>query len=359
MNLRNTLSEGPRIFYQAWKNRVAAKRYGGNAEQICRQIIEDCWNGRFFMTSTANFPQFWTRDFGLCVQSLLNLDFQKEVVQTLRYAINRFTKDKTITTTITTNGRPFDFPTKSVDSLPWFIHSIKISKFSYHNYKEFLNRQITQFYRDFIDPETGLVKSDLHVSSIKDWSIRKSSCYDNCMVAMLAQDLKDMKLLNPFKKHNYSEIIKENFWNGKYFYDDITKQEYVAGDANIFPFLSGAIKDKKMLESALKEIQESGLDQPFPLSYTNSKKNIKFIWESIFMPNYEGTAIWMNMGPFYIKLVQQVNPKLAHEYTQNYTALIEKHKNYYEVFTEKGKPYTSPFYYSSPGMLWCANYLTL
>ena len=86
------LTQGSRIFLTSLKNRFFRKKYKGTAEQICRQIVKDCYNGRYFQTSTQNFRQFWTRDFGWCTASLLKLGYQKEVAQTIRYALNRFKK---------------------------------------------------------------------------------------------------------------------------------------------------------------------------------------------------------------------------------------------------------------------------
>jgi hypothetical protein len=95
------LSQGSRIFLSSFRNRIKPTKYQGNAKSICHQIIKDCWNGRFFQTSTTNFPQFWTRDFGWCVESLLQLKYEQEVHQTIRYAINRFKTAGKVTTAIT------------------------------------------------------------------------------------------------------------------------------------------------------------------------------------------------------------------------------------------------------------------
>ncbi len=359
MSIINYALEGPRIFFKSWQHRFFPKKYHGNAEEICRKIVKDCWNGRFFQTSTANFSQFWTRDFGWCTQSLLKLGYTVEIHKTLRYALNRFLQANRVTTTITPKGRPFDFPCYGVDSLPWLIHSIKVSKFPYHTYKDFLNKEINRFFNLVIDKENGLVKKDKKFSSMKDYAIRESSCYDNCMVALLAKDLKEMKLLNPLTRYNYPNIIKENFWQGQYFYDDLTKKEYLAGDANLFPFLFNIITDKEMLSSTVREINAAGLDHPFPLKYTSGRESIKFIPQEILVRNYETDSVWMHMGPLYVKLLQQVDKEMAEEFKERYTKTIEKHKNFLEVFTADGQPYSNLFYYCDEGMLWAANYLTL
>ncbi len=352
-------TQGTRIFLTSLKSRCSSQHYAGNAQEICQQIVKDCWNGRFFQTSTTNFPQFWTRDFGWCTSSLMKLGYEQEVHHTLRYALHRFQEANKVTTTITPKGRPFDFPTMAVDSLPWLIHSIKVSKFGYYPYKDFLNRQIQRFNEKVINPQTGLVRPDIYFSSIKDLSLRKSSCYDNGMVAMLAQDLNGLNLENPFRQFNYPKLLRQHFWNGKYFYDDLSKRDYVAGDANLFPFLLGIIKDEEMLRMAVQQIRAAGLDQPFPLKYTANRKNIKFVWQELFVRNYESDSIWTHLGPLYIKVVQQIDKELAAEYKKKYTEQIEKHGNYLEVFFPDGKLFRSPFYYCDQGLLWASNYLTL
>ena len=195
---------------------------------------------------------------------------------------------------------------------------------------------------------------------MKDFSVRKSSCYDNSMVALLAKHLKTLKLVNPFNNFDYPELLKRHFWNGNFFYDDLSKQDYVAGDANLFPFLFGLIKDQEMLESAIKAVQDNQLDTPFPLKYTASRDKIKFILEEkLVMKNYESHAIWTHMGLLFIKLVKQLDKEKAKEYKQAYQEMIEREQGFIEVLTAKGKPFKTWFYYADRGILWACNYLTL
>ena len=360
-NLTLYLNFGPLVFFRSLKSRFWPKKYQGTASEICHKISDDCWNGQYFQTSTTNFPQFWTRDFGWCCKSLMQLGYKKQVHQTLRFAMGRFVQAREITTTITGKGKAFNVPLPAVDSLPYFIHSLKISGFPYRAHKKFLNWQIRDFFEHFIDPITGLVKPE-PFSSMKDLSIRKSSCYDNCMVALLANDLKTMHLKSPFDKYDYSKLIKQHFWNGKFFYDDLTKTNYVSGDAQVFPFALGIISDQEMLRSALAEIQKAGLDLPLPLKYTNSEAQPKFIWSEIFAKNYEFDSVWTHMASLYIKLVGTVDAPLAQKYKSEYGGMIKKHQGYLEVFATKNnelKPFSTPFYYCDRAMLWAANYLTL
>jgi len=355
------LTEGLRMI----KNSLNLKangfhEYDGNAKDICMQIIEDCWNGRYFQTSTTNFPQFWTRDFGWCTASLLKLGHKERVEQTVLYALDVFSENGKITTTITPKGRPFNFPTFAVDSLPWLMHSITLIKNRalIEPFVPFLEKEIRLFYKKIIDKKTGLVKPK-HFSSIKDYAIRKSSCYDNCMVASLSQSLDRLNLINPFKRFDYEKLIKKHFWNGNYFFDDLKKWSYIAADANIFPFYFDIIKDKRMLKSALEVVHHASLDLPLPVKYTPKNAPVKFIWSELFMHHYELDTTWTHMGPLYISLLKTVNPALAKKHIKAYTTMIESYKNYPEALTPRGKPFTSQLYHCDQGMLWAANYLTL
>lgn len=354
------LTEGTRMI----QNSLALKangfhEYDGDAKDICAQIIEDCWNVRFFQTSTTNFPQFWTRDFGWCTASLLKLGHEERVEATLQYALDIFSEHGTITTTITPKGKPFDFSTFSVDSLPWLMHSLSLLNNTdlIRPFISFLEHEIKLFHKKVID-KAGLVKPK-HFSSIKDYAIRKSSCYDNSMVAALSQSLEKLSLINPFKRFDYEELLTRHFWSGSYFYDDLTKKNYVAADANIFPFYFNIMKNKHLINSALDAIHASQLDIPLPVRYTTKNAPVKFIWSEIFMRNYELDTIWTHMGPLYILLLKKSNPSLAKKHLQSYTKMIESYKNYPEALTPKGKPFTAPFYHCDQGMLWAANYLTL
>src|SRR3989344_4651808 len=259
-NIKFYLTQGQRMLRNKFKQ---FKRYAGNAEEICNHILKNCWNGRFFQTSTTNFPQFWTRDFGMCTESLIKLGYKKEVEQTLRYALKRFSKYNRVTTTISPTGTPFNIFTSAVDSLPWLMRSLTIlnNKQLIKDFHSFLESQTNEYIQKFVGKD-GLVKQQQY-SSIKDFAIRKSSCYDNCMLGMLQLSLAELKLDSPLERFDYEFLIRHHFWNGNYFCDDLTKQRYVAADANIFPFYCKIINDKKIMKRAFAFIHVYQLAEPF------------------------------------------------------------------------------------------------
>jgi len=354
---RKIILDGTRIFLNRFKK---SKRYIGDARQICLDIVKDCWNGRYFQVSRGNFSEFYTRDFGYCVDSLIRLGYKEEVERTIRYALSIFSEQKKITTTITPDGSAVDVFDIGPDSLALLIKSILIlkNKEIIEEYEEFLNEEINRYFKFIVNEEDGLVKRRRYFSSVKDHCVRDSSCYDNCMIASLADNLKRLGLNNPFKYYNYKKLIKENFWNGTYFRDDLSN-DTISSDANIYPYWLGLFNSKAMLKESINSIKDEGLDKPFPIKYS-SKRDGRFLSPMKYLvPNYEGNTIWGHNGLNYIKIVLRVDKKLARDYLNKYKEIIEKNKSFIEVFNDDGSIYKTLFYKADSGLLWSSIYLDL
>jgi len=352
------------MFKEAWQiyaraakiRKEGLKAYLGNAKQICEQILQNCWNGTHFVISTGHFKQFWTRDFGMNAGALVRLGYKDEVRKTLQYALNIFSNHKSVGTTILSKKKIISFPTYSPDSLAFLLHSIRLARLKVtEKDKEFLENSVADFIERVVDKETGLVRKNTHFSSMKDYYIRNSSCYDNIMAALVAREAKALHLKCEYE-FPYKAFI-ETFWKGNYFLDDLSSHEYVAGDANVFPFWSGIVKSRSMLKSALTAIKQEGLDRPFPLKYTAKPAPQRRISMGFFVPNYAGNTIWTHLGGCYLQVLQKANKAEFKASIGRYKEMIEKHKNFLEVFNPDGTPYKSRFYFSDDSMLWAANYL--
>src|SRR3989344_4633026 len=341
--------------------RQVAKRnvpqYNGNAKQICSQIVKKCYNKDHFNIGLGHYNFFWIRDFSWCIKPLINLGYKKEVTSTLEYALNLYSRYNKITTSITTTNIPIDIYYFSPDSLPSLLYCLvesnnkKLAK----KHKNFLDNQIDIYYHTVIDKETMLVKKHDNFSSIKDHCMRHSSCYDNLMIARLKEDIQKLKLVN-FFKINYKNLIKDYFWNGSFFMEDIDENN-LSGDANIFPYWLNIFNSRKMLKSSIEAIKRERLDYPLPLKFTSFKK--KQIWQTSFVPNAQGTSIWTNMGLIYIGLVKKIDKNEASRYLDRYKEIIEKNKNFVEIFNENEEPFKTFFYHSDDSMLWASMYLDL
>jgi len=351
------LSEGMRML----RRRIACsifgvKKYKGNADEICAQIIKRCWNGKYFQTSAGHFNEFYTRDFAWCVPSLLKLGYKKEVHSTLAYVLACFERHKKVTTSINPEGIPFDFPCFAADSFPYLVFSLAIAdaRDLIKKHRKFLELQVEDFCTRVVG-EKGLPRP-LHFSSMKDHSIRKSSCYDTCMAGLLAKFLKHLGWKSILDSFDYPALLKKHYWTGSYFLNDLSGEKSVCGDANVFPFLTGQCT-KEMHLKAIKSIERAGLDNPLPLRYSARKLKERRILYSIFAPNYEGTVIWAHLGMLYFHTLSQIDAKKAAQVKDKYKKIIEKYGNFVEVFSTNLKPYRSLFYFADDSMLWASMYL--
>ncbi len=338
------------------------KKYKGNHIEICEQIIEDCWNGEYFKTSSGNFNQFWTRDFGMCCESLIKLGHKDRVKKSLEYALAIFKKYNKITTQITPEGCPLDFPNYTPESTAYIVRCIRLlnDKQLIKKYKVFLNKEIMKAYKISFDTKKGIIKQNKHFSTMKDHYIRNSCMYNNTMISMLSREADKIKLNNPFKNYDFNKIHMKYFWTGDFFKDDLSQHKYVAGDANTFPFWSGNFINKKMFKSCLKNIQDNNLDKPWPLKYTRHRhKHQEMFLPELLAPNYEGTTLFMHLALCFVKTVNMFEKKQSKIYLEKIKKIIEKHKNFLEVYNPNGSVYKKMFYTADEGMLWASIYLEL
>jgi hypothetical protein len=288
----------------------------------------------------------------------LKLGYKDEVKKTLKYALDTYKKYNKTATTISPNGVPYDVFSYAPDTFAFLLRSIRLANFNVSKYKTLLQSEYERFIEAAYDKKTGLIRADRKFSSSKDYSIRKSSVYDNCMLYVIADEMRRLGLKTELNKNKIREKIKKEFWSGDYFYDDITKKNYVAGDAQVFPFFLGVFTDRKMLSKALQSCIAAGLDRPHPLSYTKNAKT-KFIPYEFFVAGYQRNTSWMNIGILFTGLMRQVNSKKAKAYKRSIGDMIKKLGTYPEVLEENGKMFKSPFYHCATCMLWASNYLVL
>ncbi len=345
------IKEGLRMLRRSLHvRRHGFKKYGCSAEDICSQIVKDCWNGTYFQTSTGHFCQFYTRDFSWCVESLIALGYREEVKKTLEYALACFTKKGSITTSITPEGIAFDFPTYGVDSVASIAHALATLN----------NAELTRKYASLINKETkkmaifltdeGLIKPELHLSSIKDHDKRKSSCYDTCMLGLLSHSLERLNQQvadggrqkaagsstyddrrrttgverrtvascqspvaapfdNPLKQYNYSALLLKKYRAGSYFLDDLSGHTHLSADAQVFPFWTGLINDRILFNKVIQSIRQEGLDTPLPLQYTKKRSPHNRIALARLVGDYEGRAAWAHIGMIYLQVLSRETRK--------------------------------------------------
>lgn len=356
------LEESGRMVLRAARVRTNGfMQYGGDAEHICKSIVEECWNGKYFRTSTGHFTSFFSRDFGWCARALCSLGHRDKVLKTLEYALSAFERAGRVATTITPRGRVLDVFSYGPDSLAFLLHALHEAdaKSLVETYREFLQEEVQRCCNLVWDRKTKLVRADTSFTSIKDNASRKSCVYDNAMVGLISKHLDSLGLQNPWAGEDFSRKLIDNFWTGSYFREDLSGSDVVAGDANIFPFWTGIVQDKTILRKAIAAVRKEGLDKPLPLRYTMRIPKGLFLPAQVFTPNYEGNTVWAHLGLLYIEVVARLNKRWAKEYLAEYTKRIEKYRTFLELYEPDGTPYRTLAYVADEGMLWAANYLML
>ncbi|MEK7188751.1 MAG: hypothetical protein AAB685_02780, partial [Patescibacteria group bacterium] len=250
------------------------KKYQGTAPEICRKVIEDRWNGRFFEGGASLFNgQFWIRDFSLSLDGIMAMGFTSQARQNLAWAAEVFASNGSIGTTVLGGDTIVDFWNFSADSLPLFLRSLK--KAGTHElarkYKHFLNSEIERYFDEVFDPSTLLVKKE-NYSTPKDVITRKRTCVANAFMVYLQQTLQtDYPFLaNPFADKDLLTSFIETYWVEKdgFFKNDAQDDRvFLSADANVIPYWLGVVKDKKMHLASINAIRKEKLDQPFPLKY--------------------------------------------------------------------------------------------
>lgn len=355
--------EGFRIFKDSMRKKIKGrKKYDGNAEDVCRQIITDCYNveKNYFMVSPGHFNQFYMRDFGMVCEALLNLGYEEEVKSTLTYALTCYSDADEITTQISPGGVPINFPYYTPESLAYLVRCLKLlnDQELLEKYKYFIIRKTEEVVHDELDV-TGLLRKDKYYSSMKDHSKRLSSCYNNCLVAMLKKDLEYLGWPNPLENVDVKKAVKKTFWNNSYFYEDTAKEEVITGDANVFAYWCDVFTDKDMFEKSMQHMKTTKLDVPFPLKYRNDKKG-RFNFADVLVNGYEKDTVWIHLGLCYMQTLHkfQKSSELK-KHLISYTKKVNEHQNFLEVYTSKGKPFKSLLYECEESMIWCASYLDL
>jgi len=280
------------------------------------------------------------------------------------YTLLALTDDTFITTT---------FPTKK---LPMYPQQTKTSaKKLLTQYKLLLTHLLTNYHKEIINPQTGLVRTDILLASARDGIKRTSSFYDNVIAWATLGFAKRLGLyeLTDLQLEQWRKRIKDAFWNTKagIFLDDLSEmsQKKKLFSADSFIVLSTKFldvkksKDRNYLQQIVTYVKQNMLADPFPLHYSTHDLP-KQLYRPVrhFAPSYMGTSIWSHWGMEYIKTLIYLG-----QYDQDYLSEAKKHltsyeKNilqyggYPEVYDKTGKILHTRFYRSVLHNGWVVNY---
>jgi hypothetical protein len=228
-----------------------------------------------------------------------------------------------------------------------------------------LQAEVKRYITTVIDPETLMVKEDIHLSSARDGVQRKGAFYDTVIAwktVRLAQklDLIDeeswpSELRQVLDTQAWKERIMARYWQPELgiFANDLHDTEF-SGDSLIVlsaGFLDPTHSaDRQKLERIVAFIQKHELDKPFPLRYSRStQQNELHLAVKLFAAAYMGDSIWSHWGIEYTKVLlalSQTSQENHCEYLKDalthldtYRQSIEEFGGYPELYSGQGKAF--------------------
>lgn len=342
---------------------LGQRRYPGDVRSILRAIVDDCWAVDHYTASAGHFRQFWTRDLGFSAVALVRLGLGERVRASLAWALDAWAVDGRVTTTIFPGRRPRDVYRFGIDSLPLLLDALRAVDGSdlVTRHGTWLGREVARFADEAVDPATFLVRADRRYSTHRDTVRAGSNCYANTMLALLARTLEETGWFASPVPPGAAGRLVDAFWRGDRFVDD-TASGQVTGDATVFPFWLGVVGPELGLAGALETAARIGLAAPLPLRYASRRDaGAEDPVQRLFVPDYQGTAIWTSLGAIYLSLLDGVDPSAADAGVAAYSGLVERDGTYWEVLTDDLRPYRGRLgiFRADEAMLWSAIFLDL
>ena len=271
-----------------------------------------------------------------------------------------------MTTTIFAGRRPRDVYTYGVDSLPLLLYALRASDASglVARHRVWLGLEVERFGREVLDPRTGLVRADRRFSTHRDTIRTSSNCYANTMLVLLSTVLGETGWFPDPVPAGARERFLAAFWRGDHFVDR-READLVSGDATVFPFWLGVVSPELGLAGALAAARAAGLAAPIPLRYAARRDPAaEDPIARLFVPDYQGSAIWTSLGAIYLALLDSVDPLAAAPAIEAYERLVERDGTLWEVLdgADPGlRPYRGRLglFRADEGMLWSAILLDL
>jgi hypothetical protein len=329
-------------------------RFHGSAEAICRQVVDRCWNGRFFATSLGHYSDVWTRDLGLCSEALIRLGYRDELKLTLAFTLDAYERAGRVTTVVRRTGYGQDIYGEPADAFPLLLRSLALVG----------DRELTERHRPFLQTAARDYLLDLGVHAkegFKDTVVRGFSTYEVVMLDVVLKAAGDLDIPVPrLDARLLPQRMLRSFWRRTHFAPTRAGNgSHFSADATILPFMLTSTTTGRMISAALAEIRHRRLDDPFPLVFSDPPHCEEArLLPRLLAPGYQADTIWSIFGALTILLARRARETaVAERYARAYAHGIEEAGTFYELFTRDGRPYQSWCYRSCEGMLWAALYL--
>jgi len=154
------------------------------------------------------------------------------------------------------------------------------------------------------------------------------------------------------------EEINEEFWNGNYYIDWISKNkkhDYFSTDGNVLAMLF-EISDQQQNKQIIKNIEKFGLDKiPLKTNYPNYPWwRVALRMYLIGTPGYQNNfASWLWLGCIYaVALDKNGDRERADCIYEKISSKIEEYGTVYEIYKPDGSPYRGWFWKSATSFAW-------
>jgi hypothetical protein len=268
-----------------------------------------------------------------------------------------------VTTTIFPGRRPRDVYTLGIDSLPLLLHALRACGASdlAGRHRPWLERETGRYVEAVVDPRTGLVRTDRRFSSHRDTVVTHSNGYANTMLVLLDQVLRETGWWRSPVPEGSTERFVATFWDGDRVRDR-SNRAATSGDATVFPFWLGVLPADLGLAAALESARAEGLTRPLPLRYVaRRERSLEDPVQRLFVPDYQGTAIWTSLGAIYLQLLDRIDRPAVAAALAGYATVIERDGTVWEVLADDLRPYVGRLgiFRADEAMLWSAILLDL
>lgn len=243
-------------------------------------------------------------------------------------------------------------------------------------HKSSLVRHLQNYQNHLIDPQTGLIKKDIYLSSTKDIVKRQSSFYDNVILWRTQQLAQELGLQQ--YPDNYFPALKQKildtYWlpDKGYFLDHLSPESlansYYSSDWLIV-LMTGFLnpfnpQEQIYFQKPIEYIQRNALDYPFGLQYHADPRRHELHLIPRLSAEYASTTLWSNWGQEYIKLLtllaQATGDKNYLDEAQNqldrYAYNIKRYQGYPEVYNQNGDIYRDGLYKSIHRTGWIVSF---
>jgi len=334
------------------------RRFAGDARSIALACVDAAWDRDHFDASGGHFRQWWTRDLGFSAEPLVRIGELERLRASLGWALDTWARGGRVTTTIFPGRHPRDVYTLGIDSLPLLLHALRaaVADDLVTRHGPWLRREADRYVEEVLDPTTGLVRNDRRFSGHRDTVVTASNAYANTMLVLLDHVLRETDWWPSPVPAGIAARFTDAFWDGVRV-RDVPGRPATSGDATVFPFWLRVLPDELGLSLALAAARAEGLASPLPLRYEARRRRVtEDPIQRLFVPDYQGTAIWTSLGAIFLQLLDRVDPPAAAAGLAAYAAIIERDGTVWEVLDERRRPYVGRFglFRADEAMLWSA-----